>query len=112
MGNMWNFNLFKIRPSARESFLSQITGSQNIKGRCEDYQNTPIWNYFEGRGRVSGQLNPGFPKGSLVFSKECHRQNGDFYKNFILWRMDDKLKEMAEPFHFQDFQVRERKDLL
>ena len=51
LGNIWNYNLFKIRPSAREGFLSQMTGSPNIKGQCEDYKLTPIWNYFMDSGK-------------------------------------------------------------
>ena len=102
LGNMWNFNLFKIRPSAQESFLSQITGSKNIKGQCEDYKNTPIWEYFQGGGRISGAIESGVSdEDSLVFSQECLRQSKDFYNNLTLWRMDDKLKNVAMPFHFQ-----------
>ena len=102
LGNMWNFNLFKIRPSARDGFLSQMTGSLNIKGRCEDYKLTPVWNHFMDSGRISGMIESGISGGnSIISSKECYRQNRDFYKNIVIWRMDDELKEWAEPFHFQ-----------
>ena len=105
LGNMWNFNLFKIRPFARESFLSQMTGSTNIKNQCEDYKATPIWNYFMASGRVSGMIESGAtPKGSIIFSKECYRKKPDFYKNIAIWRMDDELKNWAVPFHFQGLQ--------
>ena len=45
---------------------------------------------------------------SIVASKECYRQNTDFYKNVIVWRMDDELKKWAKPFHFQEPQIFER----
>ena len=102
LGNMWNFNLFKIRPSAREGFLSQMTGSANIKGGCEDYGLTPIWNHFLDSGRVSGIIESGVAAGgSVIPSKECYLRNSDFYRNVVVWRMDDELKELAEPFDLQ-----------
>ena len=106
LGNMWNFNLFKIRPSAREGFLSQMTGSTNIKDQCEDYELNPIWNYFVDSGRVSGMIESGVVGGnSIVSSKKCYKQKVDFYKNIAIWRMDDELKEWVEPFHFQGTQT-------
>ena len=79
--------------------MSQITGSANIKGECEDYELAPIWNHFMDSGRVSGVIESGVAGGnSIITSKKCYRRNPDFYKNIVVWRMDDELKEWAEPF--------------
>ena len=109
LGNMWNFNLFKIRPSAREGFLSQMTGSTNIKNRCEDYQLIPIWDYFMDSGRISGMIESGVSEEkSIIFSKKCYLKNTKFYKNIVIWKMDDELIDMARPFHFQEPQAFEK----
>ena len=103
LGNMWNFNLFKIRPSAKEGFLSQMTGSTNIKNQCVDYKLTPIWDYFMNSKRISGMIESGVWGGnSIVSSRECYEQNIAFYKNITVWKMDDELMEIAIPFYHQN----------
>jgi hypothetical protein len=36
-GQIWNFNIFDMRPPAHHSFLSQLTGRMDIKGECSDF---------------------------------------------------------------------------
>ena len=56
VGHIWNFNLFKIRPSSQEGFMAQMTGSKNIQGGggCADYERTPLWDYFAESKGFSG----------------------------------------------------------
>jgi hypothetical protein len=35
VGKMWNYNLFKLRPKASSSFLSQMYGLKNVSNECE-----------------------------------------------------------------------------
>lgn len=50
VGKFWNYNLFEMQPSASRGTLSQINGSQNIKGTCEDFVQKPVWRYFREMG--------------------------------------------------------------
>lgn len=75
IGATWNYNLYDVRNSASESFLSQITGKKNIKNSCEDAKLKPIWNYIYNNGYNTVILESGASKeDSLLSFNEC---NGD-----------------------------------
>ena len=59
VGKMWNFNLYQLRPEASKSFLSQITGSKNIRGTCEDYTVVPSWQFLQDVGYSVSVLESG-----------------------------------------------------
>lgn len=72
IGSTWNYNLYDIRNSARNSFLSQITGKKNVKNSCEDSKLTPIWNYIYKNGYSTVILESGATKEeSLLSFNEC-----------------------------------------
>ncbi len=50
IGNVWNYNLFEMQPESRKGLISQINGSQNIKGTCDDFIQKPVWRYFKEMG--------------------------------------------------------------
>ncbi len=50
VGKFWNFNLFEMQPDSKKGLISQINGSKNIKGNCEDFGQKPVWRYFRDLG--------------------------------------------------------------
>ena len=72
VGQLWGFNLFTLRSDAKSGFLSQLTGSQNIKNQCVDYKKKPIWPSFLGSGYKIGIFEVVQSKQeSLDFSQTC-----------------------------------------
>ena len=43
VANLWNYNLYDLRPTAAESFYGQVYGSKNVSGQCRDYKRSPFW---------------------------------------------------------------------
>lgn len=103
VGKMWNFNLYELRPSANKSFLSQITGSKNIKNTCDDYIHTPVWAHLENIGYDVSILENGATKDeSLLEALACKDNNMIDLTNIRYYSMSDKGD--AETFHYQDNQ--------
>jgi hypothetical protein len=107
LGKMWNFNLFGLRPEANISFLSQINGSKNIKGQCDDYQARPVWDYLAEMGYASSILENG-SSDEMSFEKamKCPR-NGLLNANKVrFYRMGPDANSLEgttkKAFHYQD----------
>jgi hypothetical protein len=103
LGKTWEFNLFKIRPQASETFLSQLTGSKNIKGECSDYLEKPFWSYY-----LSSEYKIGIfekmgnkTEESLLESKKCDDDKAkNFLSNTTTWQMSNQTKnEKINYFH-------------
>ena len=85
-GSLWNYNLYKLRPSAKESFLSQVIGSKNIKNSCEDYKQKTIWNYLTKAEYSVGLFDKDFDnKNGIEQAISCGQK--DFLKDVIYWKM-------------------------
>ncbi|MBC7713369.1 MAG: hypothetical protein H7177_08520 [Rhizobacter sp.] len=104
VGKMWNYNLYQLRPDAGKSFLSQINGSQNIKGTCEDYENTPAWSYLQVIGYTVGVLESGANKDqSLESSLGCSNNKTIDLAKTRYWKMGpDAAGTSQKTFHYQD----------
>ena len=86
-GKSWSYNLYQLRPNARNSFLSQITGKKNIKGSCEDASQKPIWNYLAESGYKTGILEVGAnTERSLVSLNQCGEKGLTFLSNTYIWQ--------------------------
>jgi hypothetical protein len=86
-GKSWTYNLYQIRPSARNSFLSQITGKKNIDGTCDDTNQRPIWSYLSESGYQTGILEVGAnTENSLVSFNQCGEKGLTFLSNTYLWQ--------------------------
>lgn len=86
-GKSWTYNLYHLKPSARSSFLSQITGKKNITGGCEDATQKPIWNYLSDSGYQTGILEVGAnTERSLVSLTQCGETGLTFLSNTYLWQ--------------------------
>ena len=101
-GKTWNFNLYKIRPNAHESFLSQLMGRKNINNSCTDYNQDPIWNYFDPKNSKIGILEVGANnQNSLSKAWGCEEESKLFTKGVVFWKMSQKNNSDENLFHYQ-----------
>jgi hypothetical protein len=104
VGQAWDYNLYKLRPSAEESFMAQLTGKQNIKNKCEDYKQKPIWKYLTSKGyRVGVFEGESYKKQSLLKSSSCKGEGEDYLNNLSFWKMSKNLAS-AKTFHVNEKQ--------
>ena len=101
IGKAWNHNLFNLRPSSQNGFLSQITGKNKIKNSCEDYKLKPIWSYLREDGYRTGIFETGASEFQKIKNK-CIDQDATFMDDTILWLMKGKTEEEDSEFHYQD----------
>ena len=106
MGKMWNFNLYDLRPDSAKSFLSQVNGSKNIKGQCEDYARKPVWDYLSEMGYGSSILEVGAGN-DQTFEKalKCPQNNLVQSENLRFYRMGPDFSTEGlgkKVFHYQD----------
>jgi hypothetical protein len=103
LGKMWSFNLFELRPNAAASFLSQATGSKNMKGICEDFSRKPMWSYLEEIGYKTTILENGASNNeSLEKFLTCQNSQSIYMKNVNLVRMGPESRIGVNSFHYQD----------
>lgn len=102
VGKMWNFNLYQLRPEASKSFMSQINGSKNIKGTCEDYEAEPSWSHLAKIGYETTFLESGATnEQSLEKSLGCSNNKTLDLSKMRFYRMGpDALAKKT--FHYQD----------
>ena len=97
-GHMWNYDLYKLRPNDENNFLAQITGKQNIKNTCEDYEMTPIWKRFSNLGYRAAILeNLKDERNSLTKALSC--DGSKFLEGTYFWKMA-KAPAASENFHY------------
>lgn len=97
LGNSWHFNLFELRPSAENSFMSQVTGRKSIVGDCSDYKLPPIWQYLDRIDYVSG-IFEAEGGSSYLKSLKCHGEQA-FLQDVYFWKMGKRLEEVP-PLYF------------
>jgi hypothetical protein len=106
MGKIWNFNLYELRPDANKSFLSQVNGSKNIKGQCEDFNARPVWDYLSEIGYASSIFEIGSnEEQSLEKALKCSENNTLNKTNIRYYRMGPDVLEgpdKKKTFHYQD----------
>lgn len=103
LGKMWSFNLFDLRPTASQGFLSQLTGSKNIKGSCDDLTRQPIWSSLSELGYRSAILENGVSETeSLEKFLTCGENQKNYMKGISFIRMGPEQKVGVPSFHYQD----------
>jgi hypothetical protein len=106
LGKMWNYNLYELRPDAGKSFLSQLNGSKNIKGQCEDFEARPVWGILEEIGFSTSVLESGLnEEQSLERSIKCPQAGGISPDKNRLFRMGPDVSTSGDgkkSFHYQD----------
>lgn len=103
LGEMWSYNLFKLRPTAYEGFLSQILGKKNINNNCSDFKQRPLWSYMSKEGFSTGIFESGATKNETIERAwKCQEESTDFTKNLFVWRMIQPPYKSANSFHYQE----------
>ena len=99
MGKTWEYNLFKLRPSSEDGFMSQLTGKKNITGSCEDYKLKPVWSYLKVRNSKVGIFETStLKKQSLLNHKTC-KDSQDYLDDTYFWKMTPRIPKKANYFH-------------
>ncbi|MGB0453526.1 MAG: hypothetical protein ACPGJV_07405 [Bacteriovoracaceae bacterium] len=92
VGKIWNYNLFKIRPSAKDQMLSQVTGTKNIEKGCPKSQKVFV-------DKSLGDL--GYELGQYRFGDEsfasCER-----FDSSVLWMSRSRKEKNSLEFHYQE----------
>ncbi|MBC7539266.1 MAG: hypothetical protein H7281_10625 [Bacteriovorax sp.] len=106
LGKMWNFNLYELRPDSTRSFLSQLNGSKNIKGQCEDFETRPVWDYLSEIGYASSLFDSGATDDqSLEKALKCPLNNTLNTTKLRYYRMGPDAAGSSsgkKSFHYQD----------
>lgn len=102
LGKMWRYNLFKLRPNAFESFMSQMTGRKNFKSNCEDFEIKPFWRYFKKERKRVGIFERGPVNFSFQNAFSCRKGEKNFYKEGVhYWFSKKRRKEKSSKmFHY------------
>ena len=103
VGKMWSFNLFKLRPNASNSFMSQMAGTKNINGSCTDYDRTPLWLKLEDVGYKVSILESGaFGNQTLENAMSCSNNKFIDLNRVRLFLMGPEINSSKKTFHYQD----------
>lgn len=103
MGKAWSYNLYELRPDSRNSFLSQMTGSKNIKGNCEDFDHKSVWGTLSELGYKSGILETGSTDNQTIEAAlSCSPNTFLDLNETRLWRMGPNSVGGKKSFHYQD----------
>ena len=101
IGQAWDYDLYKIRPTAASISLGQLTGKKNIKNKCEDYTHKPVWKYVANKnyksGIFEGELNS---HQTLLKSRTC-LEGKDYLREVQFWSMNAG-KPGARFFHIDE----------
>ncbi len=98
VGLMWNYNIYDLRPGPANGLLSQVSGHQNIKGTCEDFDQRPVWNYLTQYDFKSIVLER---SAAFTMSKALSCQSKKFFEKTSLFWMGSQSRKMEERFHFE-----------
>lgn len=100
VGTTWSHNLYELRPRPTLGFVSQILGSQNIKGNCSDIDRKPVWSFFQEKGYEVGILeSSNMKKRSLNQYASCNEKL-DLFSNVHYWRSEKARLKNAQFFHY------------
>ena len=103
VGKMWNFNLYQLRPEASKSFTSQMTGSKNINGTCEDYDSKASSLFLKEIGYEVSFLESGAnTEQSLEKSLGCPNNKMLNTIDMRLYKMGPDITPVIKNFHYQD----------
>lgn len=103
VGKMWNFNLYQLRPEASRSFISQMTGSKNVKGTCEDYESKGATSYLKDIGYEVAFLETGANADqTLEKSLGCSNNSTLDLTKMRFYKMGASTTGVLKTFHYQD----------
>lgn len=100
VGKFWNYNLFEMQPDSVKGALSQLNGSRNIKGSCDDFIQKPVWRYFREMGyktAIIEQINS--LEESVLRAKTCGNSDAYVDDQDLILVMGKQKFLSAEEFH-------------
>lgn len=104
-GNMWQYDLYNLRPTAYSSMYSQVTGRNNSKdNKCDDYSQKPYWNILNQEKGFDFYLieQNATKKESLLSGKSCVGSKNWFQNGFFLSRSGIKAPNVDQYFHYSE----------
>jgi hypothetical protein len=104
IGKAWSYNLSTLRPKALQGFMSQITGSKNITGGCEDLKQAAIWEFFAKGGYASALLESDGDKQSSLSNLLACEGAKEYFKDVSLTLMSPMGVVEGEFYHFENNQ--------
>ena len=101
-GKAWRHNVFKLRPTAFESFMSQMTGRRNFKSACEDFKIKPFWLYMDGKKKDVGIFERGSANYSFPNLSSCYDEGSGFYERKVRYwfSLIKSLRKNEKTFHY------------
>jgi len=102
VGYSWSYNLYNIRPSNRDQALTQVTGNQNIKNNCLDYEQKTLWDFLK-IYKYKSLVIEKQPKSKNSFLSSLNCKKSNFLDNVSFLLMDKKNKQINQKkfFHYQ-----------
>lgn len=99
LGKTWSYNLYDIRPTANNSFKSQLVGSKNITNSCSDYRHKPLWEYTKSlKYQVAVFESGAKTKNSLLASLSCN-DGKDFLNDIYMFEMSAPIEGVKEQYY-------------
>lgn len=96
LGKMWNYGISKLRLSANEGFLSQMTGAMDFQNQCDAFSRTPLWKKTDRTRFKVGFFDDQKDTKSL---NRCEQEKETFFKDTIRWSMREKTNSTDSYFH-------------
>lgn len=101
VGNIWEYDLYNIRPESNLGTLAQLSGKKNINGSCSDYSHKPIWKYVAKKNYKAGVFEGELQKGqSILKALEC-KDSKEYLNEAVYWGMGEPQNK-GKFFHVDD----------
>jgi len=97
---VWNHNLFHIRPEAYEVFNAQSNGSLGHEGGCKGLESPPFWDYLNSKVKFSTVIieQGASDSESLLRTRDCKDSNWLRNTLYISRGNQSKVKGMKDFF--------------
>lgn len=98
-GKAWRHNLYEMRPSSKDSTISQLFGTKNVKNYCQNRDELIHWNKFrEDQNKIFVLENKVPDSESFESLISCLG-----FPKWKVWKMSSKIGgEPKEFFHYTD----------
>jgi hypothetical protein len=106
IGQVWNYNLYSLRPAAEDGFIAQMSGSGDVLNSCKKYEKRFVWESLYEMGFYAGILesigeNSGYLSSARYYCKKTLLPK---LKRLAIWKMSKRGKKEIDSgiFHYQD----------
>lgn len=102
VGQVWNYNLYSLRPKAHESFNSQLFGTKNIKNSCEDFSSDVFWHHLAPEEYQVGIFETSNEHSLETQLRSCQQETPQLTDRVTFWKMASPSSREVPLFHYQD----------